>query len=154
MWQTMTDICGMRRGKFLIPYSDEDAQALYAYPEAQFLEINISGSEKEPSYRQLSLYWVSVDYIVNQNMSDELNHKRKVHWLTRIWCGFIEGTAKDPRTGLLHWMPKSISIKNCHQHDRQDFISNALIEHAELVGIFDVDEYKKCLDGGNEDGNP
>lgn len=136
----------MRRGKSLRPFSDEDASELYHFPETQFLRINVEGSEKEPSYRQLSLYWSSCSYIANMNLSNDLNTKDKVHYLTRIWCDFTKESVFDQKTGLLHWRPRSISYTNCHQKTRQDYITKALEEHAQMIGIFDVKKYKKLLE--------
>ena len=68
----------------------------------------------------------------------------KVDFLTRIKCGFVEGTVFDEK-GLLHWLPKSISYSNCDQPDRTAFITQALEEHAALAGVCDVEEYLKLL---------
>lgn len=142
----MTLIFGNRRGKSLIPFSDQDAEDLYSYPETEFLKINISGSKYEFSYRQLCLYWSSCTYI-SEHFSDNpnMNHKNKIDHRTRLECGFIKGTYFD-HNGLLQWIPDDLNRANCHQKKRQDYISEALELHAELIGIFDVEEYKKLLE--------
>jgi len=149
----LTNICGMRRGKSLIPYSGEDAQALCAYPETQFLRIKVAGAKKERSYRELCFYFSSCAYIASLDRNENMNTKTKVDHLTRLKCGFVEGTVFD-ENGLLHWIPKSLSYMNCDHPEAHGFIKQALEDHAALVGIFDVDEYKRLLEGGNEDENP
>jgi len=141
----MTDLCGQRRGKTLIPFSEEDAQELYKYPEAQFLEIKIKGSKKQRSYRELCFYWGSCAYISSLNINPNMDTKEKVDHLTRLKCGFVDGTVFDDN-GLLHWMVRSLSYDNCDHPEAHAFISKALESHAELVGIFDVEEYKKLLE--------
>ena len=75
-----------------------------------------------------------------------MDTKTKVDHLTRLNCGFVEGTVFD-ENGLLHWIPKSLSYMNCDHPEAHRFIKQALEDHAALVGIFDVDEYKMLLEG-------
>ena len=141
----MSTICGMRQASQIIPFSEEDAQELYKYPEAQFLEIKIKGSKKARSYRELCFYFGSCAYISTLNLNPNMDTKEKVDHLTRLKCGFVDGTVFD-ENGLLHWMIRSLSYDNCDHPDAHKFISKALESHAELVGIFDVKEYKKLLE--------
>jgi len=137
-------ICGQRQGKTLIPFSDEDLREIYKFPENQFLEIKIKGSKKERSYRELCLYFSSCTCISRLNLNANMDTKEKVDYLTRLKCGFVDGTVFDGN-GLLHWMVRSLSYDNCDHPDAHKFINQALESHAELVGIFDVEEYKKHL---------
>lgn len=148
----MTNLCGQRQGKTIIPFAEEDLQELYKYPEQQFLEIKIKGSKKKFSYRQLCFYFGSCSYIADQDFSDNLNSKFKVDYLTRLKLNFVEATVFD-KNGLLHWIPKSLSVANCDQKDRQDFITQALEDHAAMVGIpidektgSAIKEYKRLLE--------
>jgi len=141
----MSNICGARQGKSLIPFSEEDLQELYKYPENQFLEIKIKGSKKRRSYLELSFYWGSCAYIATLDLNPNMDTKNKVDHLTRLKCGFVDGTVFD-ENGLLHWMVRSLSYDNCDSPDAHKFISQALESHAELVGIFDVKEYKRLIE--------
>jgi len=141
----VVEICGIRKGKSLLPFSEEDAQELYKYPESQFLEIKIKGSKKQRSYRELCFYWGSCAYISTLGINPNMDTKGKVDHLTRLKCGFVDGTVFD-ENGLLHWMVRSLSYDNCDSPRAHKFIKKALESHAELIGIFDVKEYKKLLE--------
>ena len=140
----MIDIVIQRRGNTYIPFSEQDRKSGLVFPENQFLRAKITGSRKGPHYRQLCCYWGSVNYISSFAMNENMDSPEKVDHLTRLKCGFVEGTVFDER-GLLHWLVKSLSYENCDQPDRTEFISKALEEHAAIAGIFDVDEYVKLL---------
>jgi len=141
----MGDICGQRRGKTLIPFSDEDAQELYKFPENQFLEISVKGSKKERSYKQLCLYWSSVNYLAGLELSLNLNSPSKVDYLTRLKLNFVKETVFDSN-GLLHWIVKPLNYAECDQPEAAKFISDAIDLHAEMVGV-DTKTYKKELGG-------
>ncbi|KKK58695.1 hypothetical protein LCGC14_3041830 [marine sediment metagenome] len=141
----MKSICAQRKGSHYIAFAEEDRLAGLVFPENQFLRLKISGSKKERSYRELSCYFSSCQYIADQATSTNMDSKTKVHYLTRIQLGFVEDTVFDPNTGLLHWIPRSLSYSNCDQPDAHKFIADALEEHAFLAGVGDVDEYVKML---------
>ena len=140
----LIDICGQRRGNYYIPFSEEDRTAGKVFPENQFLRMKIYGSKKEPHYQQLCAYWGSCSYISELAINPNMDTKEKVDHLTRLKCGFVEGTVFDEK-GLLHWLVKSLSYENCDQPDRTAFITQALEEHAALAGVHDVKEYLKML---------
>lgn len=140
----MIKICGQRKGKALMPFSNEDLKGLYRYPENQFLEITIKGSKKERAYRELCCYMGSCEYIASLGINENMNTKENVHYLTRLKCNFVDGTVFD-ESGLLHWLVRSISYENCDQKDSHEFIEKALEEHAHLAGIYDVDKYVRFL---------
>ncbi|MFA5252766.1 MAG: hypothetical protein WC454_09315 [Phycisphaerae bacterium] len=73
-----------------------------------------------------------------------MDTKEKVDHLTRLKCGFVDGTVFDEK-GLLHWLVKSLSYENCHQPDRTTYITKALEEHAALAGVHDVEKYLQLL---------
>ena len=77
-------------------------------------------------------------------MSQDSNTKEKVHYLTRIRLGFVEDTIFDSKTGLLHWIPKSLSYETADHPGATKFISEAMELHSGMVGL-GVDEYKKEL---------
>ena len=137
----MIDICIQRRGNSYIPFSEEDRVAGLVFPEQQFLRAKISGSKKERAYRELCCYFGSCKYIADLHLDNNKNTKEKVDYLTRLNCNFVEGTVFDSKTGLLHWMVKSLNYENCDQPESHEFIKEALEEHAELAGVYDVDEY-------------
>jgi len=145
----VSDLCGMRQGGIIIPFGDEDLRELYKHPVKQVLDITIKnrGKKYEYSYRQLCLYWGSCSYLA-EHFSDniDMNHKDKIDHRTRLELGFIKGTYTDHR-GLLQWIPDDLNRQNCHQKKRQDFITKAIELHAALIGIYDVEEYKKHLKG-------
>jgi len=128
------DICIQRRGDIYLPFSDEDRMAGRAYPEMMFLRARITGSKKERAYRELCAYMGSCKYIASLAINENMNTKEKVDHLTRLKCGFVEGTVFDDK-GMLHWIPKSLSYENCDQPDAHEFISRALEEHAFLAGV-------------------
>jgi len=140
----MIHVCIQRRGNSYIPFSEEDKVAGLVFPEQQFLEAKIKGSKKERAYRELCAYFGSCKYIADLAINSNMNSKIKVDHLTRLKCGFVEDTAFDDK-GLLHWIVKSLSYENCDQPDAHEFIKKALEEHAELAGIYDVEEYLKLL---------
>jgi hypothetical protein len=142
----MISICIQRRGGHYIPFSDVDRKAGMVFPENQFLHAKIAGSKKEPHYRQLCAYFGSCEYIAEQSNNPNMNSKAKVDHMTRInpRCNFVEATVFDER-GMLHWIPKSLNYENCDQPDRTAFITKALELHAEMVGIYDVEQYLKLL---------
>ena len=136
----MISICIQRRGSAYIPFSEEDRKAGLVFPENQFLHAKIAGSKKEPHYKQLCAYFGSCEYIADLAINQNMNTKEKVDHLTRLRCGFVEGTVFDER-GLLHWLVKSLSYENCDQPDRTAFITQALEEHAALAGVDDIKTY-------------
>lgn len=140
----MIDICGQRRGSNYIPFSEEDRKAGQVFPENQFLRLKIYGSKKEPHYRQLCAYFGSCEYIASMAINQNMDTKEKVDHLTRLKCGFVEGTVFDEK-GLLHWLVKSLNYSNCEQPDRTAYITKALEEHAALAGINDVEQYLELL---------
>jgi len=140
----MIEICGTRRGDFYIPFSEEDRRAGLILPEQQFLRIRITGSKKERAYRELCAYMGSCEYIASLGLNPNMASKAKVDHLTRLKCNFVEDTVFD-ENGLLHWIVKSLSYDNCDQPDSHEFIAKALENHAELAGLYDVEEYLKLL---------
>lgn len=144
----------MRRGKSLRPFSDEDASELYHFPETQFLRINVEGSKKERSYRELCFYWSSCEYISTLGINENMNSKNKVDYLTRLKLNFVEATVFD-ENGLLHWIVKPLNYQRCEQPDAHKYISEALELHAGMIGLTDelddpentaVKKYKKLLE--------
>lgn len=140
----MIDIVVFRQGNRFVPFSDEDRLAAMSMSQSTALRARISGARKERAYRELCAYFGSCRYISELNLNDNMNTKGKVDHLTRLKCGFVEGTVFDER-GLLHWIPKSLSYTNCDQPDAHEFIAKALEEHAALAGIHDVDTYLRLL---------
>jgi hypothetical protein len=109
-----------------------------------FLRARITGSKKERAYRELCAYMGSCEYIASLAINDNMDTKAKVDHLTRLQCGFVEGTVFDKK-GMLHWIVKSLGYENCDQPESHEFISKALEEHAALAGVGDVDLYLKNL---------
>lgn len=140
----MISICLQRRGSTYIPFSEEDRRNGMVFAENQFLHAKIYGAKKEPHYRQLCAYWGSCEYIAGLAINPNMDTKEKVDHLTRLKCGFVEGTVFDEK-GLLHWLVKSLSYENCDQPDRTAFITKALEEHAALAGIDNVETYLEML---------
>jgi len=140
----MIKICIQRRGNSYIPFSEEDRVAGLVFPEHQFLQAKIKGSKKERAYRELCAYFGSCKYISSLSINSNMDTKIKVDHLTRLKCGFVEDTVFD-ENGLLHWIVKSLSYENCEQPDSHEFIAKALENHAELAGLYDVEEYLKLL---------
>jgi hypothetical protein len=142
----MIDICVQRKGNTYHPFSEEDRIAGLVHPEMMFLRARISGSKKERAYRELCAYMGSCSYIAKLGINKNMDTKVKVDHLTRLKCGFVEGTVFDGK-GMLHWIPKSLSYKNCDQPESHAFIKQAIEEHAALCGIDDVDVYLRHLKG-------
>lgn len=140
----MIQIVGYRKGSLYYPFSDDDREAGLAYQEHAPLSIKITGAKKMPFYVQLCCYFGSCQYISELSLNKNMNTKEKVDILTRIKCGFVKDTIVIPNGGV-QWIVKSLSYENCEQPDRTAFINKALIEHAALAKVFDVDRYIRFL---------
>jgi len=138
------DIVLMRKGNSYIPFSEEDRQAGFVYSEHEMLRAKITGAKKERAYKELCAYMGSCQYISELGINENMNTKFKVDYLTRLKCGFVDGTVFDDN-GLLHWIVKSLSYENCDQAESHNFIKQALEEHAALAGVFDVEQYLRML---------
>ena len=126
-------------------YSDDDMQALAKFNVNQLLNMKVSASRKERSYRELCCYKGSCKYIANLNLNKNLNHDRKVDLMTKIRCGFIESVLHDAKLEQVHFLTKSLSYSNCDQPESHAFIASALERHAQLAGVDSVDDYVKLL---------
>lgn len=126
-----------------MPFSDEDLAQALTLSEIVVLRARISGAKKARAYRELCAYFSSCENIATYSFNENMDSKKKVDYMTRIKLGFVEGFFIDP-FGNIHWMPKSLNYETCDQPDSHAFITNALSDHAALVGIYDVEQY---LDG-------
>lgn len=140
----MIDIVVFRQGTKFVPFSDEDRMAAMSLSQSTPLRARISGAKKMRSYTHLCAYWGSCNYIASLGLNSNMDSKSKVDHLTRLKCGFVDGTVFDER-GLMHWMVKSLSYENCDHPESVKYIQAALEEHAALAGIHDVDEYLRLL---------
>ena len=139
----MIEICLVRRGKTFVPFSEHDYEESLTFQENQPLTAKLTGSKKLPKYVQLCCYMGSCGYIASLAFNESMSTKEGVDLLTRVKLGFIKHrlVADD---GGVHFIPKSLSYRNCHQKDRTAFISAALEDHAALVGL-GVHDYLKLL---------
>jgi hypothetical protein len=125
--------------------SDEDCQKTLAWSQDQLLKANITGAKKERSYRELCCYKGSCKYIANMNLDENKDTQKKVDFLTKVKCGFVEAMTVNTKNGTVFYQPKSLSYKNCDQPESHDFIAKALDLHSGLVGLT-TDEYVRLLD--------
>ena len=135
----------IRRGNIFQVFSEEDRRAAQSFPDGVMVKLVVSGAMKQRAYRQLCGYMGSCKYIANLNLPEYLNTQDRVDHITRVRLGFIKETFVDPKTGNVHFIPKSLSYANCDHPEATEFINKALSAHAELAGMNCTDGYIQLL---------
>ena len=140
------DALGYRTPDKKIAFFDEDdSRLLDNFHVNQPLRIRVAGSRKERSYRELCCYKGSCKYIANMDFNEDMNTQSKVDCLTKIQCGFVEGTVYDEKSKRTQWILRSLSYDNCDHPESHRFIASALEKHAAFVGIDNVEDYVRLL---------
>lgn len=140
----MIDIVCARKGSMWVPWSEHDRLEGLKFPELRPVHMQVSGSKKMRSYRELCAYKSSCSYISTMGLGDNLDTKDKVDELTKCLLGFLRGDPIVRPDGGIQFLTDSLSYANCDQQRSHQFITKALEYHADLVGLT-VEEYLKLL---------
>lgn len=125
--------------------TDDDVLKASAYKTEDLVKITIAGAKKARAYRELCCYKGSCKYIANMNFSEYMNTPKRVDYMTKLRCDFVEDYIHDPKDGTIHPIVRSLSYESCDQPESHGFIAKALEKHSELVGI-PTDDYVRLLD--------
>jgi len=131
----MIDIAVQRRGKTLVPFSQEDLDALSEYRENQVLRAKLTGAEKPRSYQQLKLYW-SCCRTVAENLDNML--EKDVDFEVKIQVakrhpGMIRRFKSVD--GVVYMEPISIASANMKLLEACEFFKLAWPIMAEMIGV-------------------
>jgi hypothetical protein len=131
----MKEVALQKRGKTLVPFSEEDLEALREYKENQVLRAKLSGAEKPRSYQQLKMYW-SCCRTVAENLEgvtkDDVDFEVK-----------IQVAKKHPSMirrfhsvqGVVYMEPISIAFHNMKHLEANNFFNQAWPIMAQMIGV-------------------
>ena len=134
----MIQVALQKRGKTLVPFSEEDLEALREYKDNQILRGKITGVEKPRSYRQLRLYW-QLCKVVAENTEDWPT-KDAVDFNIRVALDFRDPSRVAVRPdGQVQFYYRSIAFANLRHIEANDYFDRAFEVMAKKLGVT-VDE--------------
>jgi len=129
----MTEIASQLINGVLIPYSDEDKEALSEYYQNQILTLKVSGVEKPRSYDQLKLYFGCCDTVALNTEDPEWNSKEKVHFKVRCILRFYKSVSVQDDKVMFEL--KSISYRDMKHRAACNYVEKAFGVMADFLGI-------------------
>ncbi len=123
------------KGKTLVPFSQEDADALAEYKQNQVIRAKLYGVEKPRSYEQLKLYWACCRTVA-QNLEDttalDIDFEIKVQ-VAKKHPGMIRRFRAV--SGIVYMEPISIAFQNMKHLEACKFFDLAWPIMAGMIGI-------------------
>ena len=134
----MIQVALQKRGKTLVPFSEEDLEALREYKDNQVLRGRITGVEKPRSLQQLRLYW-QLCKVVAEN-TDDWPTKDAVDFNIRVALDFRDPSRVAVRPdGQVQFYYRSIAFANLRHIEANDFFTKAFEVMAKKLRVT-VDE--------------
>lgn len=123
-------------GKTFHPYTDQDRDEVAVFKKNQIVTINVAGTKKAPSVKQMNLYWATCRLFAENSDSQHFNTKDKVDSQCRVALNFIDMNRSfvDPQ-GNFHPKYYSISFDNLKQIERTRYFDRAFDQMAEWMGV-------------------
>lgn len=131
----MIEIAVQKRDKTLVPFSQEDLDALSEYNENQVLRAKLYGAEKPRSYQQLKLYWACCRTVA-ENLED--TRETDVDFAVKIKVAKSHlGMIKRFKLvdGVVYMEPISIAYTNMKHLEACDYFKLAWPIMAEMIGV-------------------
>lgn len=131
----MIEIAVQRRGKTLMPFSQEDLDALSEYRENQVLRAKLTGAEKPRSYKQLKLYWAccrTVAENLENTLEKDVDFEVKIQ-VAKRHPGMIRRFKSV--NGVVYMEPISIAYANMKHLEACEFFKLAWPIMAEMIGV-------------------
>ena len=134
----------IRKGYSLLPYSQEDKEALRDLREGMPIEASLKGSKKYRSLKQMRAFHAACRSIAENSDNPNLNTIEKVKVYVKLHCGFIQedklkATPPCPHCGeeieQTYWILKSLSYKDSDHIEVTDFFAKAFPFMADLLGV-------------------
>jgi hypothetical protein len=133
----MIEVALQKHGKTLIPFSEEDMEALKEYRENQVIRAKLYGIEKPRSYAQLKLYWQLCKVVADNS---DWPTKEVVDFNIRVALDFRDPTKIAVRPdGQVQFYYRSIAFVNLKHIEACQFFDRAFEVMAKKLGIT-VDE--------------
>lgn len=131
----MIDISLQYRNKVLVPYSQEDHEALSAYQQNQILRAKITGAEKPRSYEQLKLYWACCKAVAD-NLEDMTKEDVDFHVKITVAKNHPALVKRfQVVNGIVYMEPISIAYANMKHLEACKFFDFAFPILADMINI-------------------
>lgn len=132
----MIEINAQYDGSAFHPYSDRDQDEAAAYRPNQIVTLRVSGVQKNPSVRQLGLFWSACTLMAENTDDRNFRDKDMVARQLKVALNFVDlNRSFVDKHGSFHPFYMSISFANLRQIERTRFIDRAFDQLAEWMGI-------------------
>ena len=130
----MKEVALQVKGKFLVPFSEEDLEGIKEFRQNQVLRAKLTGVEKPRSYNQLKLYW-QLCKVVAEN-SESWPTKESVDFNLRVALDFRDPSRVAVRSdGQVQFYYRSISFAELKHIEACDYFNRAFDLMAKKLGV-------------------
>ena len=136
----MKDITAQLKNNTLVPFSEEDSEALNDFKDNQIVRLKVTGTRKERSLKQLRTYFAACRLLSENTENGKWNTYKKVDWQLRNRLKFYDMSLTLVIDGNVQFKVRSISFKNLKHIEACDFFSRAYDLMAKYLDV-DVDVF-------------
>ena len=125
----------INKGK-LVPFSEEDREALREYHHNQVVRVTVKGTRKQRSIRQLRLYWACCQTVADNTDDKQWRNKDSVDFQCRVATHFVDPALIAVRTdGTVQFSYRSISFANLKHIEANHYFTRAFEVMAAKLGV-------------------